>query len=1219
MSRRIHVPRHRHGRIAAVSAALVLAVSPLAAVPAAAEERLPAGVETGSLVWGVKGSWAGDGATVTEAGVVTFPLVSGEFDADTGATRLQFAGSVHYRKYCDFFDYQQPGECALDLRLSDPQVVITADEQVLSAELSSRPQGTGADPNPPIVDYGVVEVVALDITDATLDTGNGTTTWSGVKAFLTDTGSDAFAYPPGQAFEPLTFTYDGPGGMPDLGETWDVPGGVGLVEDVRWSGTTTIRPESLFVDSDDSVLHMVTPFVVAEDRAFVRAFDSTTLEPVDTARYEQDTSQGSSLGLDYDERGNTLFASYQHQDAATGSVTSRVVALTYDADEKTYSEAVVDDLPAADTFLSAARWDAQRDRLVGYVAVTDPETFQQRVAVWTWTRAGDGTWQRREHALPDAPGGFGHAAWYGATGISGQTSPVALAADGSLVIARGNARPTLDWSNLVDATALRIVVPDEGDAQVSEIAGTGTNQIVTDVNADPALANGYTMATAGDDGTIWLLSASTPHRALPATVALDGSGVTAGDPVDLPADVSFYGAAVDPVNGTLWAKSALAGRLVGVRGSGIVFDDVYTDFVWYSTVAVDDHHNVYSLSRLPTRYPNILRLAYTGTVPLVTAQPADAEILHTDATFTVTADGDPDPEVQWQERRPGAQRFTDLPGRTDPTLTVTAAAAPTTGTEYRAVLSNTAGAIASDPATLTVLAAPAITLEPVSRTVGPGARVTFQVLASGNPEPSISWERQVDGAWVPATGDGVTADGGTLTIEKARSSERFRAKVGNEHGTVYSDVATLTVQGPTVNPDGSVTGAPNATGATTTVRPGIDLPADQATTLEVTGDGFVKNTNTTGAAVLFGYVSTFPSEGGEPGDGYDYLTGPDGEQVIAWPGSGAADGVFDDDGGFHTGGLTAQPVFEAASGATVNCVVGQVQCGVITIGAAGSPDANLETFTPVYFTGQEPPTPTLTAPAVSTHPASVTVDEGENATFIADATGNPVPAVRWQSRSTGAWTDLPNATETTYTVRAAALTASGTQYRAVFTNSEGTAITEPATLTVRTEPPPGEPGGPGEPGEPADPGEPGAAGPSEADLTPETRGLIDVPDTATAGSTITVGIPTADPDDRVTAYLFSDPVSLGSRTVDSRGDITVVLPADVTGPHRLAVYGPDDELIGWDTIEITPADDTGPDAGDGDLPDTGNASATRALALGTLLLVAGLAIILTRRRARAGT
>jgi CSLREA domain-containing protein len=88
-----------------------------------------------------------------------------------------------------------------------------------------------------------------------------------------------------------------------------------------------------------------------------------------------------------------------------------------------------------------------------------------------------------------------------------------------------------------------------------------------------------------------------------------------------------------------------------------------------------------------------------------------------------------------------------------------------------------------------------------------------------------------------------------------------------------------------------------------------------------------------------------------------------------------------------------------------------------------------------------------TAPVVTTNPANATVCEGGTATFTAAASGS-ASTVQWQvSSGGGPFTDIPGATNTTLMFTATTAD-NGNQYRAVFTNSCGTATTTAATLTV---------------------------------------------------------------------------------------------------------------------------------------------------------------------------
>jgi len=96
-----------------------------------------------------------------------------------------------------------------------------------------------------------------------------------------------------------------------------------------------------------------------------------------------------------------------------------------------------------------------------------------------------------------------------------------------------------------------------------------------------------------------------------------------------------------------------------------------------------------------------------------------------------------------------------------------------------------------------------------------------------------------------------------------------------------------------------------------------------------------------------------------------------------------------------------------------------------------------------------------TPPTITTQPANQTVIAGQTATFTAAATGSPTPTVQWQVSTDGGMTfsNVSGATSTTLSFTTA-LSQSGNRYRAMFTNSAGTATTTAATLTVNSGPPP---------------------------------------------------------------------------------------------------------------------------------------------------------------------
>ena len=89
------------------------------------------------------------------------------------------------------------------------------------------------------------------------------------------------------------------------------------------------------------------------------------------------------------------------------------------------------------------------------------------------------------------------------------------------------------------------------------------------------------------------------------------------------------------------------------------------------------------------------------------------------------------------------------------------------------------------------------------------------------------------------------------------------------------------------------------------------------------------------------------------------------------------------------------------------------------------------------------------APTITTPPSHQTLTAGGTARFRAEAVGRPAPVVQWQVSTNGgaSFSDLTGATLPTYTFTATAAD-TGKQFRAVFTNSSGSATSSAAMLDV---------------------------------------------------------------------------------------------------------------------------------------------------------------------------
>ncbi len=139
------------------------------------------------------------------------------------------------------------------------------------------------------------------------------------------------------------------------------------------------------------------------------------------------------------------------------------------------------------------------------------------------------------------------------------------------------------------------------------------------------------------------------------------------------------------------------------------------------------------------------------------------------------------------------------------------------------------------------------------------------------------------------------------------------------------------------------------------------------------------------------------------------------------------------DAGNTTGTLTVAHVATASPA---------VEYRAVFTNSAGTANSNAATLS------------VTSAPAITTQPTNQAVVAGATATFTAAASGTPAPTVQWQSAPSGSstFTNISGATSTTLNVTSTTASQNGNQYRAVFTNTGGTATTTVATLTVETAP-----------------------------------------------------------------------------------------------------------------------------------------------------------------------
>lgn len=780
-------------------------------------------ISAGEVAWGFKQSWrnyAGpgtvtEGASIGEDGTYRFPIASGTFDDETNTTTLELAGRVRWQSYPDFYG---DGKFGLDTTLTDLTVIIGPGEQVIRGTHIGYLQD---DPTHQLHVFENQVMARLDISGATTSFEDGLARWTAAPAVL---GAGIAFYPEGTAADPVTIEYEGPGGLPDLGERFDRPGEVVVEPSGRWvspnaNQTISRQGRKIFASEGGEIVHVaeMNGATTASAALTVRALDAETLEQVGTAlTVDYPFNQGTYFKLGFDAETDTLF--YVTGRDGTGGNETTVRSATWNPATDAYETEVIGRVADSTVnILGSVTWNPVEEELA---VISRPATsggLFHKVDLTRFTPEEGGGWQKHNAPLllpSDGPyadtSSITSTPWGDASPVSDFQS-VAVARDGSYIHAPGGSSANLNAGGRYAYPALRIEVEASGDATVSPIAGT--------LIGDPATSTrAFASARPGADGSVILHRTGSDSPAY-LRVDVDQAGeVEVGEGVQAPQgalDDNQFGASVagDTDRGWEWFTDHTDpdGFTVNVlEEDEVVTRIAYPDFVppaaGYPMLATGADGALYlPVADSASGRRGYQRLAITGVLARFAEQPASVDVElgvgeeseTVSFTSTVTG-GDPVPQRQWQVRRIGEAAFTDLDGEDGETLTLAAGPA-VDGNEYRAVYTSPAGRISSEIAELGVTYAPRVTLDPTDRSVLEGEDATFLVATEANPEAAITWQRRLgDGPWTDiGPGDsGYAPNGRALVVEDAaaaRSGERFRVRVGNALGTVYSAEASLTV------------------------------------------------------------------------------------------------------------------------------------------------------------------------------------------------------------------------------------------------------------------------------------------------------------------------------------------------------------------------------------------------------------------------------------------
>jgi alpha-tubulin suppressor-like RCC1 family protein len=365
---------------------------------------------------------------------------------------------------------------------------------------------------------------------------------------------------------------------------------------------------------------------------------------------------------------------------------------------------------------------------------------------------------------------------------------------------------------------------------------------------------------------------------------------------------------------------------------------------------------------------------------------------------------------------------------------------------------------------------PKVVQQPASATVEEGATAVFEATGSGIPAPSVQWELSTNGGvhWSPVAG----ATSNLLTVADAKTSEsghQYRAVFTNTAGTATSKAATLTVQlAPTVTQQPASVSVEEGHSVGFEVRAaGFPAPSVQ---WELSIDGGTSWAQVKRAtANQLSIASAKTSE-----DGHEYravlsnaagsvtseaakLTVHNAPKLTQQPAS-----VIVEEGhpaSFEASATgfpapTVQWELSSDAGGSWTPVAGATanKLTIAMVSGSESADEYRAVFTNVAGAATSTAaTVTVRAfPVVTKQPVGATVEVGQSAQFEATASGFPTPSVQWELSSNGGsnWNAVAGATGDQLTVEDAQASQSGNQYRAAFTNTAGTTVSEAARLTV---------------------------------------------------------------------------------------------------------------------------------------------------------------------------